>query len=186
MRSRSDPGLPGQIVSVHPFRLISGDLNSWLNAVSEILKEDPIFVIASSSFIHGPNHISSAFYHASKAWIDRTARANVQSIEVLRWLTGSKQVHKALEVSAHGEPGSYLLLMTIPKEAFDTRSPPSYPEVIVERWGGPRIEGLEPLDPDDPMVWGGPDIRNVLGIENRIEEEYLELAVLEKVASTDL
>ncbi len=186
MRSRSDPGLPGQIVSVHPFRLISGELNFWLRDLSVIFEEDHVFVLTSSSFILGPNHIASAFYHASKAWINSTARAKDPSIEVLRWLTGSKQVRRALEVSAHGETGSYMLLMTMPNDAFHNRSSPSLPEVVVEMWEGPRIEGLEPLGPDDPMVWGGPDIRKVLEIEESVEEEFIELAVLEKVASIDL
>jgi tRNA threonylcarbamoyladenosine modification (KEOPS) complex Cgi121 subunit len=182
MRSESDPSESGSYVTVYPFRVISGDLGSWLESFSLYFERGTILVVTSADCVFGPSHVSSAFFHALKAIENKRPRARDPSIEVLRWLTGSRQVQGALDVSRIKGKGSRMLLMTALKCSM-CESPP---RVILERWEGPGIEGLEMIEPEDENIWGGPEAGSCLGLGDYAEDGRLELAVLEKVASTDL
>ena len=180
MRSGNDPG--GSVVAVYPFKAISGDAREWIEVLKSTFEEEMIVVIASAETVFGPSQASSAFYHAMKAIDKGSSRARDSSIEVLRWLTGSRQVQEALETSKSGGKGSPVLVMTFSPHKFVD----DLPEVRVCKWDGGLIPGLEAAIPETDDVWGGRRASTILGLDRDLSDEEMELAVLEKVAATDL
>ncbi len=176
MRSRNDPPK----ITVHPFTVESGNLRSWLDQLDDMIDEDSLIVITSSDPVYGPSHVSSAFHHAFRAIGNGTARAKDPSIEVLRWLTGSRQVSRALKISEMKEDSTLLVMITKPTDSDGLL------EVNPDRWDNEEIQGLIPVDPEEKDIWGGSRSRSVLAIGPEVPERELELAVLEKVAFTDL
>jgi tRNA threonylcarbamoyladenosine modification (KEOPS) complex Cgi121 subunit len=178
MRSSSE------IVRVYPFIVESGKMENWLESISDILQDDDIAVLATRDAVYNSTHVASAFLHASRA-IDRNkARARDPSIEILRWLTGSRQVQRALDLSGSPKAGSVILLMVAEGSYFGNMSS-NLPTVLEEKWNGPGIEGLKTLDPESENVFGGNNTAELLGII--VNDRYdMELAVLEMVALTDL
>lgn len=172
MRSRNDP------VIVHPFRVASGNIDDWIDDIRDHIQKDITIVIANARSVHGPEHLSFAIHHAFRAISRGNNRARDGSIEVLRWLSGSRQVSKALEATSPPCPGGGLIIALI---GPDIVVPPG---IELKIWDGDRIKGLDPLDPESRPVWGGDSVKEVYGIEGSGDE--LRMAVLEMVAMCDL
>jgi hypothetical protein len=174
MRSRNENNL----VTVYPFRIVSGSLYEWLDSIRALLPEMELPVITASDAVHGPMHLSSAVYHALKARSRGTNRARELSIEVLRWMTGSRQVSAALDLSAPKGIGSMILVAVI--EPLPEMAPP---EILPILWERGNIEGLEPVDPAGTEIWAGDKVVDHYGIG---EGKDPAKAILEMVAVCDL
>ncbi len=172
MRSRNDP------VIVHPFRVRSGSIDDWIECIKDAILEDQTIVIASTRSVHGPEHLAFAIHHAFRAISRGNNRARDASIEVLRWLAGSRQVSKAIEATSPPGPGGDLIIALI---GPDIDVPP---RIELKIWDGGPIEGLDPIDPEDHPIWGGDSVKELYGIE--VSGDELRMAILEMVAMCDL
>ncbi len=172
MQSKSDG------ITLHPFRVISGNIDQWIEGFNFEISKSDILVLVDRNSIHGQRHLLSAVSHALRSISRGENRARIPSIEIIRWLSGSRQVSSALELTAPVNAGTVLLAVIVGEGvAFD-----NIPDPEIGKWSGCNISGLEPLDIKD-TIFGG---RSVIDKYGLTDNDDLELQILEMVAMSDL
>lgn len=181
MRQRNEL-TPGNTIFIDQFMAVSGTVDKWLKAL-QILENDKKLVVIPTITVYSDTHLISAFRKAWRAVFRKENRAKDHSIEVLRWLTGSRQVSTTLDLLKVELPQRYLVAsMPVGFGSVD----PEGIEVFVERHIL-RVEegaGLETIEGE--IIWGKDQVRTVYSDLADIEDDELEWAVLEKVALTDI
>lgn len=169
------------LIPVFRFKTVSGSFPDWLDSIGNAVDDETIIVLAPEDLIHGVEHLSSAIEHARRSISSGRSRARDPSIEVLRYLTGQRQVSRAIEVTRMDDPGHLIFAILIPAAALYDCGNDS--EVRIMSWTG---DPLPTLWDDHAGTWGGEKVRSRLGISNRVKDIELREAVLEMVAMTDL
>lgn len=131
-------------------------------------------------------HMASAIMHAARSMIRGEARARAQPLEIIRWLTGSHQVSKGLEIAGPCESTSHILVVRIPKDWPQKSDMSELPHIKEEVWKGDIIEGLSPIAA--PFELGGETAFEKMGLllTDGSSPEEMEKSVLEAVCSLGL
>jgi hypothetical protein len=173
-------------VLLHLFRIPNGYDRSMMDPIMNLFDAGRIVVLASRNSVFDEMHLSSAFMHAARSLIGGTARAREPSIEVLRWLSGSRQVNKALSISSPGKGEEYILAAVTLQEwpiGEDAVSPP----MIIHTLPRSYPTFMQPVDPDSKTDWyGGTEVLSRMGLGSRSDPSEARKAILEAVALTDL
>jgi len=174
MQRKNDHADP---IIIDQFRAGSLRVDDWLKDISDN-GTDRFHVIVPSRCVFSSTHILAAVMKASRAFLRKENKARDRSIEVLRWLSGSRQVSTALEILKI-EPPEDIFIVSIPVDMSADE-----PEIEQGRIEISSNLGLDRLEGD--LLWGGDDVRSVYSSLKDIVDAELELAVLEMVALTEL
>ena len=182
MQPRNEPLSSKQTLFLDQFMADSGSVGDWLKIIPVEEDQGPILIFPSRS-VYSPTHLISAVTKAWRSVFRKENRAKDASIEVLRWLSGSRQVSTALDIMRI-DPPETVMFARLPAEFGKTD--PEGMELSISR---ELIEfstdiGLERINGE--LLWAGPDIRSIYPHLSEDEEEILEWSVLEMVALTEL
>lgn len=158
--------------------------------MGEILDTFPgrTLVMMDRDKVCSPLHLSSAIMHAARSILTGRSRAKAPSMEVLRYLAGSRQVGEGASVVGPGPDTEFVLVAILPEgwpSAGDGDGPPT---IIVGAplgiLSGSRIETVDVSN--GTSLWGGEGAaRRLLGSDIP-DQAALEMAILERVAMADL
>jgi len=174
MQRKNDRDNP---IIIDQFRAGSLRVEDWLKDIFDN-GTDRFHVIIPSRCVFSSSHILAAVMKASRAFQRKENKARDRSIEVMRWLSGSRQVSTALEILKI-KPPENIFIISIPGDMTGDE-----PWIEQERIQVSTNLGLD--RPEGDLVWGGNDVRSVYSSLKDIVDEELELAVLEMVALTEL
>jgi len=150
--------------------------------IKDILSLPGEKVIIDRDSVYSSLHLSSAIMHAARSIASGRSRAKARSMEVLRYVAGSRQVGEG-SAKAGPRPGTtHILVVDLPEGWPSEKDGTDLPEMKYVRQDGPP--SLEPMDePDDGSLWGRELAIGVLGLSNTSE---VAKAVLERIAPVDI
>ena len=155
--------------------------------ISRSLGGDRTFVLLDGDSIFGPAHLAAGFMNAGRSIREGRCRAKQPSMEVLRFLGGSRQVSGGAKRVSPGKRAGRVLLAVAPSGWPAQEGPTPLPEIDVRDWDGPEVPGLEGRVVDEPSeIWGGAKAARVFGLKAGISIEEMEAAIIEMVATADL
>jgi tRNA threonylcarbamoyladenosine modification (KEOPS) complex Cgi121 subunit len=101
-------------ITIYLFRVQNGlDAKAIDNILGSFEPGGPVVLVDRDS-VFGPLHLSSSVMMASRSLIDGSGRARDPSIEILRWISGTHQVSKAIETAGAGKETRTLLAVCLP------------------------------------------------------------------------
>lgn len=176
-------------VKVHLLRVEGGFGLEFIDSIIGSFPEGSVIALIDRDSIYDSRHLGSSFMHAARALTSGEGRARDQSLEVIRWLTGSRQVGKAIEMA--GPRGDNVFIAAA--------APEGWPEAG-DADGIPDIELAEPgsvvfssdwiiyVDPEiEGGLYGGNRALERLGIDVNDDVPHSgSMGVLELVACTNL
>jgi KEOPS complex subunit Cgi121 len=178
--SRSDQLIRDDQILLDRYRVVSGNVQDWLHQLS--LSDDKRkFVIVPINSVYSEIHLRMAIQQAWKSLKKGTNRANDPSIEVMRYLTGSRQVSRAIDL-LEVKPGDNILLIGLPLNIGITEPPLDPPETMeteIEMIKGVHLERISVENDVSSTRVIYPQLKD-------IPDDELEMAVLEMVAMTDI
>ncbi len=104
---------------------------------------DRTFVLLDGDSIFGPAHLAAGFMNAGRSIREGRCRAKQPSMEVLRFLGGSRQVSRGAKRVSPGKGAGSVLLAVAPSGWPAQEGPTPLPEIDVRDWDGPEVPGLE-------------------------------------------
>jgi tRNA threonylcarbamoyladenosine modification (KEOPS) complex Cgi121 subunit len=176
--------MPGP-VEVFFFKVRGRMDRSGLRRMISLLPGDRVCVLIDRDSAVSEMHLRSAFMHAARSILAGRSRAKDPSMEVLRYVAGSRQVGEGVTIAGPNE-GTEVLIIAM--------APSGWP---VNGDGDPLTElimgDLSTIDHEEEMIeivggidhWGGASAaRRILGADPAGLDP--ELAVLERIALADL
>jgi hypothetical protein len=156
-----------------------------MKCILSSLPPDMVHVLIDRGSAVSELHIRSAFMHAARSVLAGRCRARDPSMEVLRYVAGSRQVGEGVSLAGPSEASTVIVMASAPRGWPSEGDGSSLPEV---RHLGPEAIMADPsyLEPmEGPDHWGGREAaERVLSGEGSGPDP--EMAVLEKVAMADL
>jgi len=82
-----------------------------VDTVIRLSKERGDFQLISANVIRGVHHLAAALVHTARGLDDGSAKARDRGIELMRWLSGERQIRKALDTAGlrPGLEGAWLI-----------------------------------------------------------------------------
>lgn len=142
--------------------------------------------IVSPVVIYDTSHIISAYIHAGRLIARGRSRTRDPALEVIRSLTGSKQLGESLRIASPVKGDEKALVTVAPDEwprEYDPMDPPGV------KFSNPpdTPDGIGSLDYGSiKMELGGERALRILGITPGESDNENRMKVLEKVALTDI
>ncbi|MBN1389603.1 MAG: hypothetical protein JXA22_03065 [Candidatus Thermoplasmatota archaeon] len=167
------------IAVVHPFgtlgKLEPGSLRSILGSLD--IKGIPVMIDLDTIFSR--LHLSLSIMQAARSLQYNEARAREPSIEVLRWISGSHQVSRGMEMAGPGRSTERLLILVLPADWPSEPDTIGLPDINEKEWSGCHPSCIDPLKL--PVQYGREKALGRLGLDERRYSglEEMEKAVLE-------
>jgi hypothetical protein len=173
-------------ITIYLFRAEKGLDQEAIDHVLDTIGSPGPVVLVDRDSVFGPLHLSSAVMQAARSIVGGGGRARDPSIEVLRWISGTHQVSRAIESAGAGRETRYLLALCLPNEWPNEDDPHTLLPTKLLPWMNEFPECLS--DPDDQPAFGGRGALRRLGIPddgtfNDLEAEKL---LLESLCSPSL
>ncbi|MGA1849042.1 MAG: KEOPS complex subunit Cgi121 [Thermoplasmatota archaeon] len=177
--------MPREIV-LYLFRAEKGLDPKEIDQVLDCVDSPGPVVLVDRDSVFGPLHLSSAVMQAARSIIDGSGRARDPSIEVLRWISGTHQVSKAIETAGAGKDTRSLLAVCLPGEWPSIDDARSLLDVVVHPWETDLPRRLSDLG--DELPYGGRRALKKLGIDlsDDVDDREAEMMVLESICSPSL
>jgi len=173
-------------IIVHLFRADNGLDDSSIPEVLDMIRSGGPVVLLNRDSVFSDLHLSSAVMQAARSMIAGSGRARDPSIEVLRWVSGSHQVSRAIEMAGAGKRTRFLLAVCLPGKWPSGDDAHDLLPVLAHRWEGELPDGLS--DPGNEPVFGGRVALNRLGLVDpgNIDDVEAEKLILEAVCFSSL
>jgi hypothetical protein len=126
-------------------------------------RQDSILVLIDRDSVFSRSHISSAVLHAARSILRGRSRARVEALEVLRWLSGSHQVSRGIEIAGPGKGTTHVIVLKLPESWPGEGDDNELPILVDGKWKGEIPKGLEPLH--SPIQLGGDEALIRMGLE---------------------
>lgn len=153
--------------------------------LSEMGENGNVTVIDRDS-VFNSLHLASAIMHAARSIIRKEARARAEPLEIIRWLTGSHQVSRSMEIAGPGERTDHILVVRVPSGWPISDDVEKLSPITEKVWTGAPLKGLVPVNA--PFELGGEAACERMGLilDTDMSWEEKEKAVLEAVCSMGL
>lgn len=151
------------------------DLETALARTAAIEKEHEVTIhLVTAAAVCGPAHLGSALFHARRSRERGRARARDAKVELMLYLTGSRQIARAMEAAGIGptRPGVAMAIEGPAQAAFDAHVD--------------LLHKLE-LSRDDSQLDATATKAKAMGLSAKgKDEDAWEMLAIEKVAVLDL
>jgi hypothetical protein len=173
-------------VELYQFSVKTGFVATMVQEIISLMGQGHNVTVLDRDSVYNHLHLASAVMHAARSIIKGEARARAEPLEIMRWLTGSHQVLKGIEIAGPNENTSSILVLRTPENWPGKDDGDELPTIKELVWDGALSKGLTPISP--PFKYGRIKAVERMGlpIPPGVSEEELEKAVLESVCSLSL
>ena len=173
-------------IEVYNFSIGKGSGGSIVEKVLSLMGENDSITILDTDSVFSHLHLASAVMHAARSILRGEARARAEPLEIIRWLTGSHQVSKGLDIAAPGESTADILVVKVPSDWPAGSDTTELPSITEKEWRGSLPDGWTVMRP--PFDLGGVAALKRMGMtfDEGTSAEEMERSVLEAVCTLGL
>jgi hypothetical protein len=179
-------GLPRQI-PLALFKIRKGFEKDFISGILDADRGHDLVIMDRDSVFSGL-HLASSIMHSARSILTGRSRARAHSMEVLRYLAGSRQVGEGSIIAGPSNDTRYILIIGLPTDWPSENDGNSLPEFIPGDFSGlegsPSVERIENYK--EICQWGGERSLSRILDHGLNDGEDPELAILERVALADL
>lgn len=130
-------------------------------------------------------HLRSSIMQAARSIVEGRSRARDRNMEVLRYLSGSRQVGEGVKWSGPGTDTEFIIAISLPEDWPSEEDARELPDIVTCQGIGladPRMAPMEGVSLGS--IWGGTGSKKFLMIAEGSDDER-HLAILERTAMAD-
>jgi tRNA threonylcarbamoyladenosine modification (KEOPS) complex Cgi121 subunit len=173
-------------VELYQFSVKTGFNASMVHEIISLMGQKTNVTVLDRDSIFSHLHLASAVMHAARSIVRGKARARAEPLEIMRWLTGSHQVLKGIDIAGPNENTTNILVLRTSEDWPNDDDMDVLPKIREEVWKGSIPNGLVPIS--TPFELGGETAIERMGMSliSGYSKEDMEKAVLEAVCSLSL